>query len=283
MNETNHNTKTDFVTALNGEQTASTLDQHSLNFEPVIQASTRKQLKARYTSFVNKRIKINREGVERLLFTWAQTKNKYETAASIGLSWATVNRILTNPIYPNHEELKNRIASSKRRNDPAYLKYEREIAANVQRMNREGASIHDIYIYLRDIDFVSSQGHKARERTDQQLYSAVKDYLLCVKVDEPPPIEPAPILDQDDPTELEERLSRIARQLAAIFEISSQLIECEDVAQAYHYSQTIHGMIYKAKCDAQRYSRARSTDHSKSEAVEAKGHDRKEDRGEVER
>lgn len=251
MNDkTNHTTKADFVEALNGEQTASTHDQLSLNVEP------KKRFKKGHQVF------LTDYGVECIITRYRQTKNVTSAAQAAGISYATLNRILRKPKHANHAALAAHLPTPRRNGSPEYLADEKEIARVYQGMLKIGASNGVILKLLRDIDFKTSSGNRAVDMSDHSLTLHCREFFDAYDfeesvADEPDEVESTPIFDQVDPTDIEEMLDRLQKELGAIFQVCEQLINCNDALQAYHYAQTIYGMIYKASIDVTRYCFAR--------------------------
>lgn len=248
MNEPkNHTTKADFVEALNGEHTANTLDQLSLDVEP---AKTIKK---------GHRLLLTDYGVKCVLSNYRQSENVSNAAQAGGISHATLNRILRNTRHPNHAALVPHLPTPRRYGSAEYLKHEREIARTYQAMKKDGASFDVIAKYLRGINFRTGSNVRAVDMSNQALNVFCRDFLEVYDFEKPTADEP----DQVKPDELPssdfalsaqgDLILRLIDQLTAVHYLSKRLITAIGQGskdKAAHYAYDLHCMIYKAMTDA---------------------------------
>lgn len=243
----NNTTKADFVEALNGEHTASTHDQLSLDVEP---AKTFK---------VGNRVLLTDHGVQCVLTNFQQTKNVTNAAQAAGISHATLSRMLRNSDHPNHKDLAAHLPPPRRHGSPEYLEHERKIARVYQALKETGAPFEVIYRWLRSIDYKTASGHRAADMTDPTLRLHCRDFFENYDFEE----SIAEQIDQVEPDELPssdfalstegDLVLQLAEQLTELYYQSKRLIEAINEStrdKATHYANDLNGMLYKAMTDA---------------------------------
>ena len=247
MNETNHNTKADFVEALSGEHTASTHDQLSLNVEP---AKTFKK---------GHKLLLTDYGVQCIIARYRQTQNVTSAAEAAGISYQTLNRILRRPKHANHAALAPHLPKPRRNATPEYLADEKEIARVCQSMHKVGAANIVLMHLLRNINFQTSSGKWARDMSDHCLLLYCHEFIFNYDFEESVADEP----DQVKPDELPSSdfalskngdfILQLAEQLTEFYYQAKQVVKAIDDNnrdRAAHYANDLKNMLYKAMTDA---------------------------------
>lgn len=248
MNEPkNHTTKADFVEALNGEHTASTHDQLSLDVEP---AKTFKK---------GHKLLLTDYGVQCIITRYRQTENVTSAADAAGISYQTLNRMLRKTDHENHAALAPHLPPPRRNATPEYLADEKEIARVYQGMLKIGASNEVILKLLRDIDFKTSSGSRAVDMSDHVLMLHCQDFFDAYDfeesvADEPDQVKPAELPSSDFALSKHgDFILQLAEQLTAFYYQASQVVKAIDEDNRYsagHYANDLKNMLYKAMTDA---------------------------------
>lgn len=248
MNEPkNHTTKADFVEALNGQQTASTHDQLSLDVEP---AKTFKK---------GHKLLLTDYGVQCIIARYRQTENVTSAAEAAGISYQTLNRILRRPKHANHAALAPHLPTPRRNATPEYLATEKEIARVLQGMQKVGAANIVLMHLLRNINFQTSSGKWARDMSDQSLllycYEFISNYHFGWPVaDESDQVKPDELPSSDFALSASgDLILRLAEQLTEFYYQAKQVVKAIDDNnrdRAAHYANDLKNMLYKAMTDA---------------------------------
>lgn len=144
-------------------------------------------------------IVLKAAGVDRVKAVYIETKNKRhkmtEAAKAVNISSATLRRILINVDHPNHKDLVGTLKAPQRRLlSEEYRAYVAPIAKNLAMFKEvlgKKAMSRSVE-YLREINFLSPKGLRARDCDYTTVSGMIKHYLL-VHDFETPEIEVEPM------------------------------------------------------------------------------------------
>jgi len=144
-------------------------------------------------------IVLKAAGVDRVKAVYIETKNERhkmtEAAKAVNISTATLRRILINVDHPNHKDLVGTLKAPRRRLlSEEYRAYVAPIAKNLAMFKEvlgKKAMSRSVE-YLREINFLSPKGLRARDCDYTTVSGMIKHYLL-VHDFETPEIEVEPM------------------------------------------------------------------------------------------
>ena len=177
-------------------------------------------------------IVLNAAGVDRVKAVYVETKNErhkmIEAAKAVNISTNTLRRMLINVDHPNHNDLVSTLKAPRRRLlSEEYRAYVAPIAKNLAMFKEvlgKKAMSRSVQ-YLREINFLSPKGLRARDCDYTTVSGMIKHYLL-VHDFETPEIEVEPVTKVEPVAESNIDILRQLLESAKKAENSFPFIDC---------------------------------------------------------